>query len=166
MATSIDGALILKNPGHSEAFVAVIECKTVTTEKTRIEACNRLDKVQCLTGQFGLKCLNCKFNDNIFEILVWDISYSVQVLHHSATTEVKDVVFVVSSLNEIIYACIIKFSDTDLTCYMNMQQKNEETFQYFAQPDIYMTPCPFSIWSCCRLKNHSTSTEIGNGRST
>jgi hypothetical protein len=140
MATSIDGVLVLQCPGRDEQIVTVVECKTVTTDKTQREAWNRLEEVQCLTGKFDSKCFEVSFNDSLFHLLVWDISYRVQLLHHSATTEVKSVLFVVASLNKIIYACIITFADSDLSFYIGMQQKMEETFQYFTHSNIPNQP--------------------------
>jgi hypothetical protein len=46
-----------------------------------------------------------------------DISYCIQVLHHSATTEIKWVLFVDASLKSIIYSCIVSFSESDLSHY-------------------------------------------------
>jgi hypothetical protein len=131
MATSIDGVLVLWCPGHTDQRVTVVECKTVTTDKTQREAWNRLEE-----GRFDSKCFEVSFNDSIFNLLVWDISYRVQVLHHSATTEVKNVLFVVASLNCIIYACIIVFAESDLSYYIGKQQKIEEMFQYFTYSNI------------------------------
>jgi hypothetical protein len=140
MGTSVDGVVVLHCPNEPNNFVAVIECKTATTDKTVSEARSRLEQAHRLTGKFDSQCFHCNFNDRLFQVLVWDISYRIQVLHHSATTEIKRVLFVVASLRSIIYSCIVTFSESDLSHYISIQQKIEETFNYFTQQNISRNP--------------------------
>ena len=99
--------------GKNESpVIAPIEIKTFS-DKNLIEKCENMSRKNG-------KVIISKFGDDVFKECVSNISYHVQVLHHALVFNAKQVIFVPSSANSIIFALLIHFKDDDLSCYKKM----------------------------------------------
>jgi hypothetical protein len=120
IGTSIDGAVILQALDNPDLVPAVIEVKTLTTQRTLLEGQQRLSSMQSLLGNVTQTFFRTMFLSDLCKQLVWKKEHQSQILHHAAVTGVHSVLFVVASLSNILYTCLVEFSENDLQTYRTL----------------------------------------------
>jgi hypothetical protein len=137
LATSIDRLCVfsLYNPNiHPEENreslekVMAVEIKCMTNKKTREKALKRI-------STYEKKYVLCFFGDATFKHLVWNINYRTQVLHHVCTYNLSELLFVVGSQKEIIYACRIYFPENIRNAYKSLMENFGSKYIAWYQDD-------------------------------
>lgn len=110
LAASVDGVMVLKDLGaHGVPFACLLEIKTligdglVRAQAMKIREILGVKRYRHVTGDVA--------RDKMFAKLVPSVGYRAQLLHHAATYNVKDVLFVRATESEIVYATRVTFPD-------------------------------------------------------
>ena len=90
------------DPNRSVVINCGLEIKTPSSKKV---IRNKILPAIELGGVFS----NCEFGDSMFKVLVYNVGYRVQLLHHVTVANLDHILFVVASERGVRYATLVHF---------------------------------------------------------
>ena len=103
-----------------------------------------LQKLRSYVSMHGHMYFECWFGDHLFQQLVYDPQYRVQVLHHATVCMFSDILFVVADESQVIYAVWIRFKEKKKKIYTGILKDVYEKELAWAYTDAWASATPQS----------------------
>jgi hypothetical protein len=115
LSTSVDRIARVKEDECEVEFIAAVEFKTMSCNRTCREALHRVASFEP-----GDRCIDVMFGDGTFKKLVWNQTYRAQLLHHVVVIQTNLAVLLVATTTRILYTVFVRFLEADINPFISL----------------------------------------------